>query len=70
MFQRNLENAYELTGVYANSNYDTSTRKIRFSLIVTIYFSAVWHTANVTDFNKFFALITVDESPDRWLMLI
>ena len=52
----NLLNAYELTGVYASSNYDTSTGKIQFLDKIALKFLAVPFGvfANVTDFGSQF----------------
>ena len=56
----NLQYAYELTGVYANSNYDTSTGKIQLIEKVALKFLAVPFGifANITDFNSNFRFCT------------
>ena len=56
----NLVYAYELTGVYASSNYNTSTGKIQFFDKMALKFFAVPFGifANVTDFNSGFRFCT------------
>lgn len=56
----NLASAYELTGVYANSNYDTSTGKIQLGNKVALKLLAVPFGifANVTDFSSQFTFCT------------
>ena len=55
-----LQYAFELTGVYANSNYNTSTGKIQFQFKIALKFFAVPFGvfANVTDFNSNFRSCT------------
>ena len=55
-----LQSVYELTGVYANSSYSTSTGKIQFVEKVALKFFAVPFGifANVTDFSQNFRLCT------------
>ena len=56
----NLSHVYELTGVYANNNYNASTAKIQFLEKIALKFLAVpfGMFANVTDFNSKFKFCT------------
>ena len=56
----NLSYAYEVTGFYANSNYDTSTGRVQFNEKAALKFLAVPFGifANVTDFNSGFRFCT------------